>query len=103
MNNTTISKQCGPLNKRTVTNFCEEKKAFPWKGFSKNVQFEIRRGRLTEALRTHLYRFSLNLRYIPVRRKPVYNCVYCFYSKLDRYHFKHDRKEKCEIKPPTRV
>lgn len=28
VNNITISKQCGPLNKRTVTNFCEEKKAF---------------------------------------------------------------------------
>lgn len=42
--------------------FCEEKKAFHWKGFSKNVQFEIRRGRLTEALKTHLHRLSLNLR-----------------------------------------
>lgn len=42
--------------------FCEEKKAFHWKGFSKNVQFEIRRGRLTEALKSHLHRLSLNLR-----------------------------------------
>ena len=58
----TISKQCGPLNKRKVTSFCEEKKAFHWKGLSKNVQFEIRRGRLTEALKTNLHRFSLNLR-----------------------------------------
>ena len=70
VNNMIISKQYGPLNERTVTQFCDEKKAFHWiKGFSKIVQLEIRRGRLTEAPKTQLYRVSLDL------RNPIYNCV----------------------------
>ena len=45
------------------------------------VQFRIRRGHWIEALKTHLYRVSLDLReiylQIPVITTPVYNCVYC--------------------------
>ena len=47
------------------------------------VQFRIRRDRWIGALKTHIYGISLDLRsiysQIPVRRRPVYNCVFCFY------------------------
>ena len=43
------------------------------------VQFRICHGHWIEALKTHLYRVSLDLRWIysqiPVRQRPVYNCV----------------------------
>ena len=49
-------------------------------------QFWIRRGCWKEAVKTHLYRASLHLKWIysqiPVRRRRLYNCVYCFKLKF---------------------
>ena len=55
----------------------------------KQYSFEFVAAAEQKALKTHLYRASLNLRKIysriPFRRTPVYNCVYCFKLKFSTF------------------